>query len=83
MIPRDTSPEAQAAQQRWLARLTPEQKVELAFQMSEEVREIARAGIASRHPEYSRQDVNFAMLRLIYGDDLFRKAWPRAPVLEP
>jgi hypothetical protein len=51
--------------------------------MSEEVRAIARAGIASRHPDYSASEVNFALLRLIYGDDLFQRAWPRAPFLAP
>jgi hypothetical protein len=83
VLPADTSAAAQAAQQRWLARLTPSQKVELAVKMSEDVRAIARSGIAARHPDYSPQDVEFALLRLLYGTDLFCRAWPRAPVLEP
>ena len=55
----------------------------MAAQMSEDVRAIARAGIISHHPEYTATEVNFALLRLLYGDELFRNAWPRAPLLSP
>jgi hypothetical protein len=83
-IPLDASIEDYDEEQlRWLRSLTPQQKVELAVQMSEHVREVARAGIRSRHPEYTPEEVNFALFRLLYGDELFRRAWPKAPLLDP
>jgi len=64
-------------------RMTPAQRVEIAAQMSEDVRAIAAAGIRARHPHDSADDVRHALFRLLYGDDLFRRAWPRAPLLAP
>lgn len=83
MRPLDTTPGADQAQLDWYRRLTPAARVELAVQMSDEIRSVARAGIAARHPEYSAAEISFALLRLLLGDDLFRRAWPRAPILAP
>lgn len=81
MFLNDTPLAAHEAQMRALRRLTPAARVELAVQMSEDARSIASAGIAARHPEYTPSDVRHALLRLLYGDDLFRRAWPNAPLL--
>jgi hypothetical protein len=81
--PFDTTPAAHAAQIGWLRRLEPAARIELGARMSQEARDIARTGIASRHPEYSPADLSFALWRLLYGDELFRRAWPRAPLLDP
>jgi hypothetical protein len=83
VVPRDTSPAAHEAQLRWLRRLCPAARVALAWEMSEDVREVARAGIKARHPDYDAPEVSFALLRLLLGDDLFRSTWPRAPLLAP
>ena len=83
MLPRDTTAAAHDVQLRWLRQLTPAARVELAVEMSEDTRTVARAGILARHPEYSAADLAFALLRLIVGDDLFRRAWPHAPLLSP
>lgn len=72
----DTSDAAHEAQLRVYRRMTPEERVELAMKLSEEVREIAREGIRARHPEYSARDVELALLRLLYGDDLISRAFP-------
>jgi hypothetical protein len=83
VLPHDTTREAHEAQLRALRRLSPAARVELAVKMSEDARAIASAGIAARHPDYSTSDVKHALLRLLYGDDLFRRAWPNAPLLAP
>lgn len=83
MLSSDTSPEAHAAQIEVYRRMGPEARVELAFRMSDSARGIAAAGIQDRHPEYSDEEVRWALFRLVHGDDIFRKAWPDAPVLEP
>jgi len=58
-------------------------RVEIAAQLSEDVREVAAAGIRSRHPEYSPDQVRLALYRLLYGDDVFRSAWQIHPLLDP
>lgn len=83
MKPADTSTAAHAAQIARYRRMSGSQRVELAVQMSEDAREIARAGIQARHPTYTAADVECALRRLILGDDLFRRAWPSAPLLAP
>ena len=83
MLSSDTSPEAHAAQIEVYRRMGPEGRVELAFRMSDNVRRIAAAGILDRHPEYSDEEVRWALFRLLHGDGIFLKAWPDAPVLAP
>jgi hypothetical protein len=51
--------------------------------MSIAARQIARAGIRSRHPEYSEDELRFALFRLLLGDALFERTWPDAPLLAP
>jgi hypothetical protein len=71
----DTSHDAHRAQMRWYARLSPAEKVSLAERLSEDVREVARAGIRARHPEYGPAEVELALLQLLYGDELVGKAF--------
>lgn len=64
-------------------RMSGEQRVAIAANLSEDVREIARAGIRARHPAYDDEQVRYALFRLLLGDELFRRAWPQAPRLDP
>lgn len=83
MRPLDTTAAAHAAQMACYRRMTPAQRVEIAAQMSEDVRAIVAAGVRARHPHYSADDVRHALFRPLYGDDLFSRAWPHAPLLAP
>ncbi len=47
-VRRDTTPDAAAAQAEVMRRLTPERRMEIALQMSEENAEIARQGELAR-----------------------------------
>jgi hypothetical protein len=76
----DTSDAAHEAQLRIYRRMTPEQRVELAMKLSEDVRQIAREGIRARHPDYSARDIELALLRLLYGDELIKRAFPAEPL---
>ncbi len=51
--------------------------------MSVAARELALAGVRHRHPLYSTEEQQFALFRLLLGDELFRRAWPQAPLLAP
>ncbi len=74
--PRDTSEEAWEVYRSVIAAMTPARRVEMAFELSEWGRELARAGIRSRHPDYTERQVSLALFRLLYGDDLFHQVYP-------
>lgn len=46
-------------------------------------RAFMRAGIRSRHPDYSNEDVEEALARLLSGDEFYRAAKPGRPLLDP
>jgi hypothetical protein len=64
-------------------RMTPAEKAAIVEQMSEEARELARVGIRLRHPDYSSNEVEHALHRLLVGDALADKAWPDFVHLRP
>jgi len=57
-------------------RLGASGRVALAIRMSEDLREVARAGICQRHPDYNAREVDLALRRLMWGEDLFSKVYP-------
>jgi hypothetical protein len=63
--------------------MTPQQRVLLAFSMSEQMFSIAADGIRARHPAYDPSEVEWALRRIRVGDELFVSAWPDAPLLDP
>ena len=67
MRPLDTSPEAAAVQQGIIARMTTAQRLKLALDMSDSMREVARAGVRHRHPEWNEEQVTREILRVLYG----------------
>lgn len=77
----DTSLDAHAAQVSAWRRMGPQRRLLLAMQMSDEIRQVALAGIRNRHPEYTEEEARFALLQHQLGYDLFVRAWPNAPVL--
>ena len=62
----DTSPEAQAIQLKIQQAMPGEQRMLLAFEMSEFARELARAGIRKEHPEWAEAQVARELLRLAF-----------------
>jgi hypothetical protein len=64
----DTSSEAAELQLRLLKSLTPSERVRVAVDLSDAVRETTMAGIRRRHPEYSREEAGRAFLVMLYGD---------------
>ena len=83
MRPRDTTADSHAAQLAAYRRIGPTGRAQLAATLSTETRQLTRAGIRSRHPRYSNEEVDLALRRLLYGDELFRRAWPKRPLLAP
>jgi hypothetical protein len=83
MRSRDTTLDSQVRQVEVYRRLGPTRRASIAAQMSADVRQIARAGIRARHPDYSELEVDGALRRLLYGDELCRRAWPGRPLPMP
>jgi hypothetical protein len=80
---RDTTAASHAAQMEAYRRLGPARRARLAARLSADTRELTRAGIRARHPAYTEQEVGLALCRVLYGDDLVRKAWPQYPLIAP
>jgi len=47
--------------------MTPEQRLRIALELSEELRNIALSGVRSRHPEMSEEELKFELMRIMYG----------------
>ena len=63
--------------------MTGAERVDVAFRLSAMAREVSAAGIRSRHPAYSDEEVRRALVRLVHGDTLARAVWPDHPLLDP
>ena len=81
--PRDTSPGSHEAQLLAYRRLGPAGRAHVAGKLSADTRELTRAGIRARHPEYRDEEVESALRRILLGDELFHRAWPALPLLSP
>ena len=79
----DTTPASHSAQMEVYRRLGPAGRARLAARLSADTRELARAGIRLRHPAYTDEEVDFALRRVLYGDDLVGRAWPGRSLIEP
>lgn len=83
MRARDTTAAAAEMQHGIYRRMTAGERFAIALELSEATRQITLDGIRARHPSYDDEQARLALFRLIYGDELFAKAWPRAPLLAP
>lgn len=77
----DTTTQSQERHDELFRAMTCDQRVAMAVEMSETVRQVARDGIRMRHPNYTDQEVRLTGIRLLLGDDLFAAAFPKAPRL--
>jgi hypothetical protein len=64
----DTTLRASAVQLQLYKSLSPSERVKIAVDLSDAVRETAMAGIRRRHPEYSDAELSHAFLSMLYGD---------------
>ena len=67
--PNDTTPEAAAVQSEVIARLTVARRLELAFEMSEMARALARARLREEHADWDDADLDRELLRLAFAPD--------------
>jgi len=83
MVARDTDIEAHRVQVELLRKLGGPGRVRLMVSMCETARDVSRAGIRTRHPEYSDDQVEQALARQILGDALYKEAFPDRELVAP
>ena len=74
-LPRDTTREAMAKQFEILRRIGPAGRLAMAFDLCDHLRSLAEAGVRLRHSDWDDLTVEREVIRLMVGDDLFRKAY--------
>jgi hypothetical protein len=70
LAPKDTTPEAFARQLSAFMLMSPQERLRLALTMSDELREVAKAGIRARHTESPDQQVGEELEVLLLGREL-------------
>ena len=81
--PHDTDEDAHQRQTDAYRRMSGRERVAVSFRLNELARRMAEAGIRSRHPDYTEDQVRWALRRLWLGDELTRKAWPERELVQP
>ena len=79
----DTSPDAEKVQIGILARMSPELRLKAAIDLSQTSRKLLEEGVRRRHPEYSENQVRFAVIRLLLPKALLHEAYPEAEDILP
>ncbi|RKY11620.1 MAG: hypothetical protein DRP65_03770 [Planctomycetota bacterium] len=51
------------------------QRAAMTFELGDNIRKLAVAGVRSRHPEYDDKKVSMAVMKLMIGDLLFKKVF--------
>jgi len=61
--------------------MTPERRLALAAEMTDEILAIAESGIRARHPDYSDDEVRAALAEMLLAarDDIARRRFRRTP----
>jgi hypothetical protein len=70
----DTTAEATAKQVEVLRRIGLAGRAAMTFELSDNLRSIVESGVRLRHPDWDAGTVGREVLRLMIGDDLFRRA---------
>jgi hypothetical protein len=70
---RDTSEDAARILRERTLRTPPAQRMLEGIAASVQARQLMRAGIRMRHPDYSADDVEEALAGLLWGDELYRR----------
>ena len=72
-ISRDTTIEAARKQIEILRKMSSQKRALISFELSDNVRQIAIAGIKKLHPDFTDSQIKMELLRRTVGDELFRK----------
>ena len=79
----DTHPDVEQMLLERKRRMSPSERFAEGVSLCLFARQMMRSGIRMRHPEYDEQQVEQALARLLWGDELYRAAKPDWPLLDP
>jgi hypothetical protein len=71
-VPKDTSADAWARQIAGIRAMTPQERLQLAASMSDDLRALTRDGIRSRHAAWSPTEIEAALEDVLLGVSLAR-----------
>ena len=83
MTARDTSEEAARVQLDIYRAMEPADRLRVGLELTQMSRQLLADGIRVRHPEYSDDELRWALIRAWIGPDLFHRAYPSCPQLHP
>ncbi len=83
MRPLDTSSDAEKVQIEIFRRMTPEKRLHAAALLSETCRTLLAEGIRKRHPNSDEEQVRLAVIRCLFPENLFLRAYPGARDILP
>jgi hypothetical protein len=69
----DTTPDAHRKQIEILRKMSPEKRAIISLELSDNVRQIAIAGIKKQYPAFTDTQIKRELLRRCYGEELFQK----------
>jgi hypothetical protein len=73
LIPADTTPDAHRKQIEILRKMSPERRALISFELSDNVRQNAIAGIKKLHPDFTDAQIKKELLKRIVPDEVFQK----------
>ncbi len=82
-IPADTTPEVWRRQMAAIAERSVAERLDEWAQLNKALSLMEADGVRRRHPQYTKQQVFLAQVRLRYGDDVVRAAWPEDLLVDP
>ena len=75
LIPSDTTADSFARQVEALRKMDISDRAQMTFELSDNLRSIVESGIRQRHPDYSGEEVQRAVLGLTIDRALFNEAF--------
>jgi hypothetical protein len=72
-LPADTTIDAARKQFEILRKMSSQKRALISFELSDNVRQIAIAGIKKLHPDFTRRQLINEIIRRCYGEELFRE----------
>jgi len=79
----DTHSKVEKVRLRIFRKMEPEKKLELSFMLCELVKAFLKEGVKNRHPEYSDDEIELAVQKILLGEELFKKVYPSAKNISP
>jgi hypothetical protein len=83
MRPLDTTAEAHQIQLDLFRRMGPQGRLQKALELTELSHQLLAQGVRHRHPEYSEEEVHWAVIRLQLPEELFLKVYPHMSQIKP